>query len=116
MSRDRIVYSTDPNWKPPCERCGESPCVCARDDAPAPRAGEPARISFRRAHKGSGLTLIERLGLDPRGKQDLLRRLKQRLGVGGTIKNGVLEIQGDERDFIEAELKAAGFRVRRVGG
>ena len=116
MSRDRIVYSTDPRWKPPCKRCGNWPCSCETDHTPTPRRGEPVRLSFRRAHKGSGLTLIERLPLGAAEREELLRSLKRRLGVGGAIRAGVLELQGDHRDAVERELAAAGFKVRRIGG
>ena len=40
---------------------------------------------------------------------------KVRLGTGGTVKQGVLEIQGDRRDLIKAELEAAGYKVRLIG-
>ncbi|MBI4056152.1 MAG: stress response translation initiation inhibitor YciH [Elusimicrobia bacterium] len=96
---DEIVYSTDPHWKPK-----------------TPKQTEPVRISFRTGHKGSGMTLIEKLPMHPEGKEDLLRKFKKRLGVGGTVKFGQLEIQGDHRDFVEMELKALGFVVRRIGG
>jgi len=111
MTTDRpIVYSTDPDWKPPCPACGKSPCACS-----GVRQNEPVRLSFRRGHKGSGITLIERLQMHPAGKEELLKKFKKRLGVGGAVKLGALELQGDQRDFAEAELKAAGYKVRRIG-
>lgn len=96
---DKIVYSTDPNWEPP-----------------KPKQQEPVRISYKTGHKGSGITTIERLAMHPAGKEELLRKLKKSLGVGGTVKLGVLELQGDHRDFVEAELKSNGYKVRRIGG
>jgi translation initiation factor 1 len=53
--------------------------------------------------------------MHPAGKEELLRKLKKRLGVGGTVKLGALELQGDRRDAVEAELKAAGYKVKRIG-
>jgi len=107
---DNTVYSNEPGWKPPCPQCGKSPCAC-----PGAKQSEPVRISFRSGHKGSGMTLVERLQMHPAGKEELLRKLKKRLGVGGTVKLGALELQGDRRDAVEAELKAAGYKVKRIG-
>ena len=126
---DNIVYSTDPGWKPPCPACGKSPCACKspsgkpRTLAPEsidkvrgkPSQTEPVRVSFRRGHKGSGLTLIEKLQMHPAGKEELLKKLKKKLGVGGTVKLGALELQGDHRDAVEAELKTMGYKVKRLG-
>jgi len=112
---DSTVYSTEPGWKLPCPKCRMSPCKCA-DPPKKAKQTEPVRISFQRGHKGSGMTLIERLQMHPGGKEELLKKFKKRLGVGGTVKMGVLEIQGDQRDFVEAELLSAGYKVSRIGG
>jgi len=45
----------------------------------------------------------------------LLKKFKKRLGVGGAVKLGALELQGDHRDFAEAELKSLGYKVKRLG-
>jgi translation initiation factor 1 len=105
---DKIVYSTDPAWQPSSDK--------ASAEKPAkPKQAEPVRLSFRRGHKGSGMTLIERLQMHPAGKEELLKKFKKKLGVGGTVKLGALEIQGDHRDFVETELKALGYKVKRLG-
>ena len=111
---DRIVYSTDPAWKPPCPACGGSPCVCAPAGA-KPKQAEPVRVSFRRGHKDSGMTIIEKLRLHPAGKEELLKKFKKRLGVGGTVKMGALELQGDHLDQVEIELKSLGYKVKKPG-
>ncbi len=118
MDGDRLVYSSGPDGRAVCRDCGRSPCGCAEGLAGEPRIRtqtEPVRVSFRRTGKGSGLTLVEKLPLHPAGKEELLKRLKKRLGVGGTVKNGALELQGDRRDFVRTELKAAGYKVRLIG-
>jgi translation initiation factor 1 len=111
---DNIVYSTDPAWQPPCPACGRTPCGC-KSPSGKPKQAEPVRVSFRRGHKGSGLTMIEKLQMHPAGKEELLKKFKKRLGVGGAVKFGVLELQGDHRDSVETELKGLGYKVRRLG-
>ena len=113
---DKTVYSTDPSWKAACPKCGRTPCACTVEAADEPRQAEPLRLSFARGAKGSGVTRIERLAANPRHKLDLLRRFKQRLGCGGAVKGGALEIQGDRREWIEKELITMGYKVKRVGG
>jgi predicted translation initiation factor SUI1 len=62
------------------------------------------------------VTIISDLPLDERGLTELAARLKQRLGTGGTVKDGRVEIQGDHRDRIVQELEGMGYRVKRAGG
>lgn len=60
------------------------------------------------------MTIIERLQMHPAGKEELLKKFKKRLGVGGAVKLGALEMQGDHRDFVEAALKENGYKVKRL--
>ncbi|HAM37085.1 MAG TPA: hypothetical protein DEB40_09750 [Elusimicrobia bacterium] len=96
---DRPVYSTDPDW----------------GKKGTPRQPEPVRLSFSRNAKGSGVTRVERLVMHPTLKEQLLSRLKRRLGCGGAIKDGALEFQGDHRDVLTHELEVQGYKVRRIG-
>ncbi|MDA8244333.1 MAG: hypothetical protein M0025_09475 [Elusimicrobia bacterium] len=120
MSGDngRLVYSTGPGGPVKCPNCGKTPCECAEGLAGELRKRtqtEPVRVSFRKTGKGSGMTYVEKLPMHPEGKEELLRKFKKRLGAGGAVKNGVLEIQGDRRDFVKTELEAAGYKVRLIG-
>lgn len=56
------------------------------------------------------------LPLDDDGVRELAGLLKQRCGTGGTVKDGRIEIQGDQRERIVAELEKLGYKVKRVGG
>ena len=54
--------------------------------------------------------------LDENGLRELAGTLKQRCGTGGTVKDGRIEIQGDQRERVIAELEKLGYKVKRVGG
>jgi predicted translation initiation factor SUI1 len=62
------------------------------------------------------VTIISDLPLNEHDLTDLAAKLKQRLGTGGTVKEGRIEIQGDHRDRIIVELEGMGYRVKRAGG
>jgi translation initiation factor 1 len=66
--------------------------------------------------RGKGVTTVFDVPLDENGLQELAAKLKQRCGTGGTVKDGRIEIQGDQRERIVAELEKLGYRVKRVGG
>jgi predicted translation initiation factor SUI1 len=66
--------------------------------------------------RGKGVTTVFDLPLDESGLRELAATLKQRCGTGGTVKDGRIEIQGDQRERIVAELEKLGYKVKRVGG
>jgi translation initiation factor 1 len=66
--------------------------------------------------RGKGVTTVFDLALDETGLRELAATLKQRCGTGGTVKDGRIEIQGDQRERIVAELEKLGYKVKRVGG
>jgi protein-tyrosine phosphatase len=69
-----------------------------------------------KGRRGKGVTIVSDL---PPGEPEILAlaaRLKERCGTGGTVKDGRIEIQGDQRDRVAAELERLGYRVKRSGG
>ncbi|MFY9512417.1 MAG: stress response translation initiation inhibitor YciH, partial [Rubrivivax sp.] len=66
--------------------------------------------------KGKGVTLVRGLPLDDTALAELGRRLKAACGSGGTVKDGVVEIQGEHRDRVVEFLQKAGYSVKRAGG
>jgi translation initiation factor 1 len=76
-------------------------------------------VRLRREVKGRGggtVIVITGLPLNEAGLKELAGILKKRCGCGGTVKEGVVEIQGDHRDKIQAELLTRGYRVKLAGG
>ena len=69
-----------------------------------------------KGRKGKGMTVVTGVPLHPEGLRDLARTLKQKCGTGGTLKDGKIEIQGDHRDLLVAELQSMGYTVKRSGG
>jgi translation initiation factor 1 len=65
---------------------------------------------------GKGVTLVRGLALDPLALAALGKQLKTACGSGGTVKDGVIEVQGDHCDRVMEALKAQGFVVKRAGG
>src|ERR1700740_1843619 len=94
------------------------------EPAPAlPRPTEPAKkpitVKVGRetaGRRGKGVTTVFDVPLDENGLLDLAAKLKHRCGSGGTVKDGRIEIQGDQRERLTAALEAMGYRVKRVGG
>jgi predicted translation initiation factor SUI1 len=66
--------------------------------------------------RGKGVTTVFDVPFDEGAMQELAALLKQRCGTGGTVKDGRIEIQGDQRERIVAELERLGYTVKRVGG
>ena len=69
-----------------------------------------------KGRKGKGVTVVSGLSLSDAELAELGADLKRRCGSGGTVKAGVIEIQGDHRDAIVAELAARGWAAKRAGG
>ncbi len=115
----RLVYSTDTGRV--CPDCGQpaAQCRCRQDRA---RAAAPAsdgivRVSHEtRGRKGKGVTLVKGLALDAEALARAARQLKAACGSGGTVKDGVIEIQGDHRDGVVSALVRQGRTVKRAGG
>ncbi len=66
--------------------------------------------------KGSVVTLVKNLVLSVDDLKTLAKKLKQECGTGGTIKDGVIEIQGEQRQRIAVILQKLGYRVKIAGG
>ncbi len=115
MKNSKLVYSTD-KGRQKCPKCGQYDCIC-ETPAKVPLTGQTAKILIdRKGRKGKGMTVIEGLRVNPAHLADIARKLKQQLGVGGTAKNGRIEIQGEHRDKIAAILGEMGVKSKFSGG
>jgi predicted translation initiation factor SUI1 len=69
-----------------------------------------------KGRRGKGVTTVFDILLDEAGLLELAGKLKQKCGTGGTVKDGRIEIQGDQRDRLVEVLQAMGYSVKRTGG
>ncbi len=82
-------------------------------------SGKPPHVRVGRetaGRGGKGVSVITGLPLAGDALDELARTLKRRCGSGGTVRDGVIEIQGDHRDLLVAELNRLGYPARRSGG
>jgi translation initiation factor 1 len=79
-----------------------------------PRAVRVGRETKGRA--GKGVTTVTGLPLSPADLEALAARLKKRCGSGGTVREGVIEIQGEHRDTLVSELCKLGWPAKKSGG
>ena len=103
-----------------CPRCGapSGRCRCRRVSGEAPVEGDGiVRVSrTRRGRGGKTVTQIEGLSLAEPDLRSLARDLKRLCGTGGSVKNGMIEIQGDQCDILVVALEERAFTVKRSGG
>lgn len=112
-----LVYSTEQGRL--CPGCGKArdKCDCRRQKAAAPATDGIVRVSRQtKGRKGSGVTLVTGLPLDRESLDALAKKLKQLCGSGGTVKDGVIEIQGDKRALLLETLRKEGYTVKQAGG
>jgi translation initiation factor 1 len=82
-------------------------------------AGVGSRVKVRRetaGRRGKTATTVQGVPLDDDGLRELAGRLKKRCGVGGSAKDGVIELQGDHRETVVEVLRAEGYDVVLAGG
>jgi translation initiation factor 1 len=110
-----VVYSTDPDYQSTCPACLErmNACRCA------PKPGSfrnPNPVEIRRETKGRGgkaVTVVMQAGGDLKG---VLKDLQKLCGVGGTVKQKTIELQGDHRDKAKGYFEGKGRKVKFTGG
>ena len=118
MDDSELVYSTDPERSKKCSKCKKLilECVC-KAAAAVPETGITAYLRLEiNGRGGKVVTVIDRLPRQEKFLDDLSRMLKQKCGAGGTYGvrdgNGIVEIQGDNRERIKELLEKQGIRVK----
>ena len=111
-----VVYSSQHGKMCPTCRQPIAQCTCRQQKAVAKGDGIVRVSRQTKGRKGKGVTLVTGLPLNAEDLTQLAKELKQACGSGGTIKDGVIEIQGEHRDKLVEVLSKRGYTVKRVGG
>ena len=111
-----IVYSSEHGRM--CPACGKphAKCIC-RKQHKAPAGDGVVRVERQtKGRKGAGVSLVTGVPLAADQLKELAKELKKKCGSGGTVKDGVIEIQGDHREQLLEILVEKGFKAKKAGG
>ncbi|QVQ27372.1 translation initiation factor Sui1 [Achromobacter deleyi] len=112
-----LVYSTETGRMCPLCRQPLAQCQCKQAARATPAGDGVARVSREtKGRGGKSVTLVRGLALDPVALGVLGKQLRTACGSGGTVKDGVIEVQGDHCDRIIEALTKQGHRAKRAGG
>ena len=110
-----IVYSTEAGRM--CPACRQPVSACTCKTAPVVKGDGVVRVSRQaKGRSGKTVTLVKGLALDATALAALGKQLRTACGSGGTVKDGVIEVQGDHCDLVLDTLKKQGHDAKRAGG
>ena len=112
-----LVYSTETGRTCPECRMALAQCACKAKARSAPVGDGVVKVSRQtKGRGGKSVTLVTGLELDPDALAVLGKQLRTACGCGGTVKDGVIEVQGDHCGKVMEALKKQGYHPKRVGG
>lgn len=112
----QTVYTTESGRI--CPNCGRpvADCICKKANAHPAGNGIVRVARESKGRKGKTVTLISGVPLNGEALHALASDLKRQCGTGGSVKDGIIEIQGDQRETVAVALKKRGFTVKLPGG
>ena len=112
-----LVYSTETGRTCPECRMALAQCTCKAKARSAAVGDGVVKVSRQtKGRGGKSVTLVTGLALDPDALAVLGKHLRTACGCGGTVKDGVIEVQGDHCEKVMEALKKQGYQPKRVGG
>ena len=113
----RLVYSTETGRICPACRQPVAQCTCKTAASAAPVGDGNVRVSLQsKGRGGKSVTLVKGVALDAMALAVLGKQLRTACGAGGTVKDGVIEVQGDHCEAILAALIKHGYKAKQAGG
>ena len=119
MDNSRLVYSTESGKTCPSCQKPVSKCTCKKKSRSQTNIKYDGIIRIQRevkGRKGKTVTTVSAFQLADDELKNLATQLKRHCGTGGSVKDGVIIIQGDHRDTLITELKNRGFKAKITGG
>jgi translation initiation factor 1 len=114
-SNSGLVYSTESGRM--CPACRQPVSACACKAKAAVKGDGVVRVSLQtKGRGGKSVTIVKGLALDAAALAQLGKQLRTACGSGGTVKDGVIEVQGDHCELIMETLAKLGHRPKRAGG
>ncbi len=120
MDNSRLVYSTETGKICPSCQKPVSDCTCKKK-----KSRSQTKIKYDgiirvqrevKGRKGKTVTTVSGFQINANELKNLATQLKRRCGTGGSVKDGIIIIQGDHRDTLITELKNRGFQAKISGG
>ena len=120
MDNSRLVYSTESGKICPSCQKPVSECACKKK-----KSRSQTNIKYDgiirvqrevKGRKGKTVTTVSAFQLADDELERLATQLKRHCGTGGSVKDGVIIIQGDHRDTLASELEKRGFKAKIAGG
>ena len=121
MDNSRVVYSTEsgricPKCEKPFDKCSCKKKKNTKKQSIYPKDGIVRIRRETKGRKGKTVTTVFGFPLDDKKLQRLAKTLKRVCGAGGSVKDGIVVIQGDHRETLLNEIKKQGFTVKLAGG
>jgi translation initiation factor 1 len=114
-SSSNLVYSTEGGRT--CPACRQPLAQCACRTRAVILGDGVVRVSREtKGRGGKGVTLVKGLALDADALAVLGKQLRSACGAGGTVKDGVIEVQGDHCELVMEALRKHGHAPKRTGG
>ena len=118
-NKSGLIYSSEhgkmcPACSQPFTSCKCSEIASKKQNSPSSNCVEVRRET--KARKGSGVVVIRNLPLSKSDTQSFAKHRKAKCGTGGTVKDCVVEIQGDNVELIMDEIQKQGWKVKKIGG
>jgi translation initiation factor 1 len=106
--KPRVIFSTNPNFKPEQDE--------ADSQQTAPANQQTLYVALERLKGGKVATIISNFTGSESDLEALGKQLKTKCGVGGTVKDGVILLQGEHRNKVMNFLSGFGYKTKRKGG